>query len=210
MKTKVIAFILMILPSLAAAQEIAVLLPVKNAAYLVETKADGTVAINPIQGVVRPGNNPAPPTDPLPPSDPVAASALALTNTALSQGGSTATAAKLAVVYSVVGDQVRTKNLPLSNVGPALKSLTDSSIPASETEAWKAWRIGVGDLITTRLGTPEQASATLASVHDGTKKAVNGAATAAGQAIDWAKLFEMLLPFLLKLLEKWLLAPAMM
>ena len=201
---------LALLASSVSAAEVAVLVDEsKPGTYLLTVGADGSVAVNPIR-VVRPGGSPTNPTDPLPPSDPVAASALALTNTALAQGGSTATAAKLAVVYSVVGDQVRTKNLPLASIGPALKSLTDSSIPASEVEAWKGWRTGIGDMITTRTATVDQATATLASVHAGTKQAVDGAATLAGQAIDWTKLFEMLLPFLLKLLEKWLLGPAVM
>lgn len=205
-----LAAVLFALP--AFAEEVAVLVDdTKPGAYLLTVGADGSIAVNPIR-VVRPGQSPSPPTDPdnPPPGNTVEARAQSLTAAALIEGGTSATAAKLSVAYSAVAEQVATGNMPIENIGPSLKLLSDTVIPAGESAKWIAWRAGIGDLITTRVGDKETAAATLRSVSSGAKRAVDGAAQISGNAIDWSEIFKMLLPLILKLIEKWLLLPATM
>lgn len=197
---------------LAMAEEVAVLIDgSKPGTYLVEVAADGSVSARPLR-LVRPNGSPSPPTDPdnPTPGNTVEARAQSLTAAAIIEGGTSATAAKLSVAYSAVAEQVATGNMPIENIGPSLKLLSDTVIPAGESAKWVAWRAGIGDLITNRVGDKDTAAATLRSVSSGTKRAVDGAAQISGNAIDWGEIFKMLLPLILKLIEKWLLVPATM
>jgi hypothetical protein len=192
------------LGSTSYAEEIAVMIDdSKPGAYLVEVDAAGRVTARPTK-MVRPGQSPTNPTDPPPPTT-LSTHVQQLTSAALVEGGSHSTAASLSVAYSVVANQVDSGGLTLPQVGPALKALCDGLIPQGEAAIWAKWRIGVGDALTTRLGTKADAIAALRAISDGAKSAVNGSAAATGaKAIDWTALFNLLLPILLKLLESFL------
>lgn len=207
-----LALLLALLPALAFAEVIDTA-GAQPGTYLLTIAADGSATVSGPTKLVRLkdlGGPTNPPPDNPPPGNTVHARALALTSAALVEGGSHATAAKLAVVYGVVADQVEKGTLTPPNVAPALKALTDAVVPAGEAAIWGKWRIGIGDLLTGRTETKEAAVATLRSVSDGTRAAVNGSAAATGaEAIAWDRLLDLLLPILLKLLEKWLLPMAM-
>lgn len=173
--------------------------------------ADGTASLKPILTVPvsgTPAPTPNPPTPPTP-NPTLAGQVKSLTEQALADGGSSFTASKLAAVYSVVGSQVNTDKLTPAQIGPALKELSDFAVPPTEVAIWKKWRDSVAVLMAGKIDTKAGAVLTLVAVEQGVKAAVDGAAKATGSpAIDWKALFDLLLPILLKLLEKWL-NPAM-
>jgi hypothetical protein len=197
-------------PAVLTAEEVTIKFTglARGQAYEFTLNADGTASLRPIVTVAV-GGVPAPVPTPTPAPNPnptLSAQVLALTRSALLEGGSSSTAASLAAVYSVVGNQVNTDKLPLANVGPALKELSDAVVPAREAAIWNKWRGGVAMAMAGKLDSKASAVSTLDSVTQGTRDAVDGLAQATGSpAIDWQKLFDMLLPLLLKLLEKFLL-----
>ncbi len=178
-------------------------------AYEFVYQADGTATLRPILivavgGVPTPSPTPTPTPTPVP-NPTLAAQAQTLTRAAITEGGSVTTASSLAAVYSVVASQVNADKLPLASIGPALRDLSDVVVPVGEKAVWDKWRVGTATLMAGNLNTKSEAVNTLTAISDGTKAAVDGLAKETGApAIDWGAIIALLLPLLLKLLEKWL------
>lgn len=209
-KVVLLASCLFTLPLAAADPTIKFIGITPGQAYEFVYHADGTASLRPILIVavgVVPTPSPTPTPTPTPAPNPtLAAQVQTLTRAALLEGGSTSTAISLAGAYSAVSNFVNTDRLPLASVGPALAELSNVVIPAGEVAIWKKWRDGVAALMAGKLDTKASAVATLSAISDGTKAAVDGLAKETGApAIDWGAIIALLLPLLLKLLEKFLL-----
>lgn len=209
--TKLLIWLVMLslvaMPAVAQADDVAVLIDdSKPGTYLLTVGADKSVSVNPIR-VVRPGANPVP--IPNPPPGTIQAKVKVLAQEAIAGGGTQETAAALSAVYSFVSGQIEAGVVPLAQAMPAVKFLSDQVIPTAEIEKWAKFRTGIAVLTAEQqqagqFGTKAQISTALKAMSEGIKSAANSTAAANGRAIDWENLFKLLLPILLRLLEKWL------
>jgi hypothetical protein len=208
---RILTLLLCCLAATANADDVTIRLTgiARGQSYELVYAADGSVTVKPIVVVVvgapapnPPGTPPAPP--PTPPPSTLQGQVQALTATAMKEGGQFTTAATISAAYGLVATQVEAGNVTLAQVGPALKFITDSVVPNAEVAAWTKWRTAVGGLLATRTGTKADAVAALREVEAGLKAAAGATAATSGQAINWQELFRLLLPILLRLLEKFL------
>ena len=216
-----IALLLCLTPSLAWAEDVAVIVDSeKPGTFLLTVAADGSVSVSPLR-VVRVGTpNPKPP-----PVDPVETAlqvrVKVLTREAIAAGGRPETAAKLAGVYAVVSGFCLDGTLSPDMVrGTAAKpgflsAATDKALEGAADKAhWTAWRQGIGTELALRHPagaetTKELLGATLHEVSSAIKNHLGGQ-VAAGilDNFKWSEILDLLRPvikdLLLKFLAEWI------
>lgn len=181
--------------------------------YRFSVAADGTVTISPLQEVLVTGQ---PPTNPPPNPDPVSAARVqavrALTDQAITRGGTPATAAKLAVLYALVSGDCSAvpPKVGMPGLAPALITAATDSIlkDAPDKAAWAEWRTGISGIVGKVPGIATDASATavaLDNVAEGVQLSINNRAVSEPGILDginWEAIKQLLRPILEKLLAK--------
>lgn len=168
MREKILAAILTLLLSATTvfSQEIAIVLPERDATYLVTVK-DGVPSVVPTR-VFRPtiGGTPTTPTTPSDFKTQVAA----MTKQAIDGDATPTTAVALASIYGLVGDKVAAGEVSLAN-WPAMVRDTSNTIldVQKEREAWAPFRDTMSELVSEldrkgALKTKEQVAALLADI----------------------------------------------
>jgi hypothetical protein len=144
-------------PSLALAEDVAVLLPNVAKSYTVTTDGKGGAVIVPLAGLVKPGDNPNPGPNPTPtptpnpsPLTPFQSEIQRLTKAALAKGGTETTGAGISSVYSLAADGISAGTLNISAAADAVRRGTAAVVNLQKEQvAWEDFSDKLDDAITT-------------------------------------------------------------
>lgn len=158
----------------ASAADVAVLVDdAKPGTFLLTVNADGSVTVNPIR-VIRPGQNPGPPTVPPPVNpSPFALEVKAQAQTALDSGATKTTGAAISSVYSLVSGGVADGSIATDKAFEALKQATDLVVNTQpDKDKWTKFRADLSAAVTAlrnegKLATKDQIAAALKDVSVG-------------------------------------------
>ena len=173
---RLLALLLLALPSLAWARPFVLDLPEGTHDVRIVVGADGSITAVPLQTVIV-GGKPTDPVDPDPSPDPFVEEVRKQTAAVLANGGSKTTGAALSAVYSLVSGGVAEGKIAPGAAFTAVKSATDVVMASqADKDKWTAWRTELAaDLNALQsqglLTTKDQVAGVLGDISKGIDKA---------------------------------------